>query len=885
MTDDMLSGYLGNTLQSQLFGSKVTCSATVFDGAGDTEHETMISQEFIPVEVSMNSITMMRGKQATFTVILNVPFGCPTHSPECFLRFVLYDENDWYNCYDSTIAVVSSDTCGGKVEGATQGTIGHVTTMATSITNITITTTNNRWYRLRWYFSLVLKLSAVGNDKLLWNTPSTSITVYVTENYNTRYRGCYSYVDPYMYTFDRRWYSNQLIEEFVMLRHKSLPIEVQTITAPCNGWLTCSCAVTVRAGGDVFTINHCYGHYTGYLSSKDNIMRVYKVWSTSYMIILPTGMRVYVYVMPYLYYMMNIYITPAPSDFEQMEGLCGNFNGDRSDDTILRGTNTPSSSEYISVAWGWWWWWFSNYFYPYDFAYSWGLRRTGRDDESLLNPAVYQNVERWYSDKKLCVCPNTGSGNYESLCSANEDAICINSFLRYYGTLIVANSRDKRDVSGDKGTSHQSDKTIAKRLEKMRKKWKDATIEHKLRKKRQANNDTAISYDEALQMCEDQLNNDCDAYTKKDNVSDVSNSTDNLDNCARDAMAGNTTEWVQSHCDTFTQEVTVELEKDVEFAENNTELTEGIRNNSCPGKCGGNGECTEGKCVCHPDFATDLCLLNITAKPLLEELADSGVCNINEDVCDYIVLVGNGFIEDAVCNITVYGAGENGTFIITEEFETNCTYLNYNELLAPTSASGSASRRRREVTDTSNETTEIAKMVGVSVSNDGSHFSIVHYVVILDTTCQQTETNAENETIVTLQTGYCYIAGTCYTSGTYLIGSTCDKCDPSSNLFYWTNGCNETDKSDKKTLIIVLSCVGGVVVIAAIIIGIAVYFYKKPKNGVAPLVTRSLGPTKMKFWMRKNSDVAVVEHHLEHRKKRDAAAAEFFPEDDDDDMP
>lgn len=58
----------------------------------------------------------------------------------------------------------------------------------------------------------------------------------------------------------------------------------------------------------------------------------------------------------------------------------------------------------------------------------------------------------------------------------------------------------------------------------------------------------------------------------------------------------NTTDWIESHCDTINQEVTVELEKDVEFAENNTELTEGMKNNSCPGKCSGNGQCIAGNC-------------------------------------------------------------------------------------------------------------------------------------------------------------------------------------------------------------------------------------------------------------------------------------------------
>ena len=82
---------------------------------------------------------------------------------------------------------------------------------------------------------------------------------------------------------------------------------------------------------------------------------------------------------------------------------------------------------------------------------------------------------------------------------------------------------------------------------------------------------------------------------------------------------------------------------------------------------------------------------------------------------------------------------------MTEEFEVNCTYSAFNELYAQVP----------EITNSSEDTnaTLIARMYSISVSNDGTNFGSQETVVVLDTTCQQRQTNADNETIVTLKVG------------------------------------------------------------------------------------------------------------------------------------
>jgi hypothetical protein len=104
-------------------------------------------------------------------------------------------------------------------------------------------------------------------------------------------------------------------------------------------------------------------------------------------------------------------------------------------------------------------------------------------DESLLNPDVYENVQSWDSNKKLCVCPDARTGsNYDATCSADEEAICT-GYVWHWGTRISPQTRDKRDVDGGRKHSKNFETDIKKRLDRMRKKWEKSREEHTLLRK------------------------------------------------------------------------------------------------------------------------------------------------------------------------------------------------------------------------------------------------------------------------------------------------------------------------------------------------------------------------------------------------------------------
>ena len=70
-----------------------------------------------------------------------------------------------------------------------------------------------------------------------------------------------------------------------------------------------------------------------------------------FQIIFPDLMMTDVYVYPSFNHFMNVDIYPSPNEMHNLVGLCGNFNGDTSDDFRLRDTGNQGSTGDFSLSW------------------------------------------------------------------------------------------------------------------------------------------------------------------------------------------------------------------------------------------------------------------------------------------------------------------------------------------------------------------------------------------------------------------------------------------------------------------------------------------------------------------------------------------------------
>ena len=77
----------------------------------------------------------------------------------------------------------------------------------------------------------------------------------------------------------------------------------------------------------------------------------------------PHGTVVDVSVSRWRWFLVNVNIYASPADVNNVEGLCGYFNGDITDDFRLR----EGGYDNVQPAYRWWWW----YYVPQEFPLSW----------------------------------------------------------------------------------------------------------------------------------------------------------------------------------------------------------------------------------------------------------------------------------------------------------------------------------------------------------------------------------------------------------------------------------------------------------------------------------------------------------------------------------
>ncbi|XP_013385755.1 von Willebrand factor D and EGF domain-containing protein [Lingula anatina] len=574
---------------------------------------------------------------------------------------------------------------------------------------------------------------------------------------------CYSHNDPHMLSFSGIHYECQLPGEFILYRHKTLPIQVNTFFTKCGG-ATCNCGVAVKSGGDVFVVDSCdqtgrdvyfKGNHRsrlrmGMIGCDEETMRVERLVGIGYKVYLPTGGYVLISLHDYgEIYLANVDIYAGTLDYANTEGLCGDFTGPRRGnlrrrDGVFHNLNTENP--------------------PNTFSESWKIPMGS--SESLYNG----DGSTRYARHPYCSCENEGDTfDPESRlsCGFNQKVSdCIDS-IKDITRQQYQNCRRRRDLSGT-----------------------DRIMETRIFVEDSPPNETATwtngwTEDVARAYCSDEilggaLGNTSAALSnlKPENY---------VEECVLDIKITGDTHFTKATKEAFRMSMEVELEKNstLWIFDNETGrafLPESIAAGLCPNQCSGNGICSKsnGTCSCEDGYYGADCSMDKNVQITCFEMPDNGLCDESSRPCRETPVYCSMFIQDLriKCMFTVYKVTFSGVTTTSSQTESDAEFVHIQEVMC--SLPNAHSRKKRTISPGSTEVV-LAEGYKVSVSNNGLNYSEPRYILVYDSKC----VDCNSTTNCTLKNGTCIIDGVCYSSGEVNPSNACQTCDPTHNVSGW----------------------------------------------------------------------------------------------------
>ncbi|KAH3853836.1 hypothetical protein DPMN_096371 [Dreissena polymorpha] len=787
--DDLFQEYLDtNPVDRCSLDRAWKCSISTFYIDGQEALPTINSTDFKIVDLGDPNVYIPRGGETIFYFTVNLPLLCDDNE-DCYLEFRLFDETDSYNCEDATVAVKSKQTCGNRFQGEKKGRSRRALQNSYH-GSMRLTTKNNKKYKLRDSFTLTMKIEAFGE------------VMVRDQDHFWKNTLCYATNDPRLKTFDGQYYSMQQEGEFIMYKHKQYPVEVQIETELCNGgWASCTCGVSVRAGKDLFVVNHCHDdHLVAAVNTTDGVLDGVQRSSYSQEFYLPYGTSIEVYYFVSTWWSpMNVYIYPSPADMNNVEGLCGHFNGNWSDDFVHRnGAKTLSHSSY----WRWWWWGGD----PVDFSKSWKVS----DDESLLNPDRIAKLSKWNEEEQYCVCPKKLDGEREPTCHRREADSCAKieeKTGKRFGSLKT--DRDRRSVN------YLDQHDIIERLHNlMTQRIYKRSISRVKRQVEASDED----YDKAVAECQQYLNANCNGADAA-SASSIAGNTSN--DCAQDRMVdenADSSAATESACVSTKSVAKQIVERDIEFQAANPDVSL-MFEQTCVDNCHRNGVCKgNDTCECYEGFdPLSNCKVNVSEPPEIISTTGGGVCNPKVKACEALrYTTKHGCSVESVCKVTAKEFYQSGNKVTHETTYVAAICDNGWDAYCPIPFN---SRRKRSADPL------LVVEYETAISNNNISFSISTPVAVLDSTCLLFHSSTE---VITIDPQYCLIAGTCVLSGERDPGNACSYCSPDKDTYAWqTDGCEQPTSNKTPVIIGVAVAVPLAVILFAIM---AIILYKKHKS-------------------------------------------------------
>lgn len=636
---------------------------------------------------------------------------------------------------------------------------------------------------------------------------------------------CYANTDPRMQTFDGTPWSAYLAGEFVMYRDRRRLISVHALFSSCiwGGQGFCGCGIAVRVENSLFAYRTCQEISNSYSKPLVHHDTVYHICDDRHMvvdignpwtkIILPNGAIVeYQIGQDWLY---NIHITPSIFDEDNVEGLCGNPNGDTTDDFIPQGSSFPTDNFPI-------------------FQDSW--RIDINSTESLFGVSTVFNIS-YFELQKYCDCADEFSQTnaddifsdfYAANCSITTEAILCSektTFQSFTSTCRQYQNRYKRDVN-EMDFEHQiekrsvdSDDIIEVAPLTIDPNFDPNVIPPTPSWKNGWNESSARAYCENI-ILNNQARISCQTYVPMEKSTDIS-----LTQCMEDIRDSGTTEFSKYTLESLNKFCFDQIKKHEKYhIKNDTEegsVVDIIGKLVCPNDCSANGICNEGQCKCFSSYIGADCSLTHSTPPTNATLPESGLCRTSKRACAKTNIYG--FFQSDV----VYVKLEE--FEITDLGRTNTLST---EIVPATPSSPTIlridfptpSRKKR-----SSSGYTYGRGFQISLSYDEIHFSESMTVIIYNDACYSCSAS----------TLTCNVTSTCEESITKNNTDIQSTTLHGQNVDQFSDGSSTPQSAPSEDSKIPLALTISLCIISVIILGVVcvlLYLKLKPNTQLSPAI-------------------------------------------------